>query len=116
MKKVSFTMLLAVAVLFGAEAAGQSSAYAQDVWIGGDNYADHYIMTETISKGSTYRAYVKYVSKNSSYWSKTGLEFFYDEGDWWYRQFDPRGERTFRVYGPHTDAYIGAALEQILNN
>ena len=48
MKKVFLTVLLSFAMLFGIEAAGQSSVYAQDVWVGGDSYKDCYIMTETI--------------------------------------------------------------------
>lgn len=115
MKKVFLTILLSFAMLFGIEAAGQSNAYAQDVWVASDNYADYYVMTETITTGNTYRAYVKHVPKSGSRWSKTGLEFVYDEGDWWYGQFSPKSERTFRVYSSSTSEWVRAALGCILN-
>ena len=88
MKKVFLTILLSFAMLFGIEAAGQSNAYAQDVWVASDNYADYYVMTETITTGNTYRAYVKHV---------------------------PKSERTFRVYSSSTSEWVRAALGCILN-
>ena len=45
-----------------------------------------------------------------------GFWFDKDKGEWWYGMYEPKSERSFRVYSPSTDAPIKATLNWILNN
>lgn len=122
LKKIIACAALVAAIIMGGQFADINQAEAADVWVCSNSRYDYYIPTERIRYGRPNTAdydvivYVKMVNKSGQLDECTGFWFDKDKGEWWYGMYEPKSERSFRVYSPSTDAPIKATLNWILNN
>lgn len=99
MRKSISTLVLMLAAICGLQFTNLSMASAQDVWSGENNYANFYVMSETVhfsDGGACIYGTVKAVPKNdpAGWWK---IKLYYEECEEYgimYKQIDPPSKWT----------------------